>query len=108
MKRYQKHKKRLGIKEIGLITTLIGLMVIYFNFTYFSKNPQIFALINLIAGGVAVGLPVIMLYSHYSRIKKIESLFPVFLNDITENVKACMTLTQAIRSTTANNYCVLT
>ena len=108
MKRYQKHKKRLGIREIGLITTLVGLIIIYFNFTYFSKNPQIFALINLIAGGIAVGLPVVMLYSHYSRIKKIESLFPVFLHDITENVKAGMTLPQAIKATTANDYGLLT
>ena len=108
MKIYQKNKKRLGIKEVGLITTFIGIVIIYFNFTHFSGNPQIFALINLIAGGLAVGLPIVMLYSHYSKIKKIESLFPIFLHDVTENVKAGMTLPQSIKAATSNDYGLLT
>jgi flagellar protein FlaJ len=108
MKKYQKNKKRLGTREIGLITTLIGVIIMYFNFAYFADRPQIFALVNLIAGGVAVGLPVIMLYKHYSKVKKIESLFPIFLHDVTENVKAGMTLPQAIKATTSNDYGLLT
>ncbi len=99
---------KLDFKKVSLITIAVGLAITYFNFTYVHPSSQLFAILNLVAGVVTLGVPLLYRYTKYARIKKIESLFPVFLRDITENINAGMTLPQAIRATTSNDYSVLT
>jgi len=101
-------EKRIDLKELTLITTFIGLLIVYFNLQYFSQEPQIFSLLNLSAAVVTLGIPLMYRYTIFSKIKKIESLFPKFLSDVTTNIRSGMTLPQAIRATTNNNYDVLT
>lgn len=101
-------EKRIDLKELTLITTFIGLLIVYFNLQYFSQEPQIFSLLNLVAAVVTLGIPLMYRYTIFSKIKKIESLFPKFLSDVTTNIRSGMTLPQAIRTTTNNNYDVLT
>lgn len=101
-------KIELDLKTVSLITIVVGLSIIYVNFTFVPSNSQAFAILNLIAGVIVLGVPLLYRYTQYAKIKKIESLFPVFLRDITQNIDAGMTLPQAIRSTTSNDYGVLT
>ena len=99
---------KLNFKRVSLLTTLIGLVILSLNFTYVHSESQLFSIINLIAGVIVLGVPLLYRYSLYSRIKKVESLFPNLLRDITENINAGMTLPQAIRTVTNNEYSVLT
>jgi flagellar protein FlaJ len=98
----------INLLTVSMTTTVIGLTIIYINFTYFSANSQLFSMLNLIAGIITLGVPLLYRYTQYARLKKIESLFPVFLRDVTENINAGMTLPQAIRATTNNDYDALT
>lgn len=99
---------KMDLRTISLITIVIGLAITYLNFTFIPTNSQMFAILNLVAGVIALGIPLLYRYTKYARIKKIESIFPVFLRDITQNINAGMTLPQAIRATTNNDYSVLT
>jgi len=82
----------------------MGLIIVYFNFMYFSGEPEVFGILNIIAAGVALTVPILFRYDSYSKAKKIEVMFPIFLSDVTENLNAGMTLPQAIRNTSTNDY----
>jgi len=99
---------KMKIREISLITIVIGLVLIYMNFTLFYKNAQIFATLNLVSIIIILGIPLMYKYMEYSRLKKLETLFPKFLRDITGNISTGMTLPQAIRVACRNDYDVLT
>ncbi len=103
-----KIKLALNFRTVSLLTTLMGLAMLYFNFNFIPSSSQMFSIINLLTGVIVLGIPLLYRYSHYSNIKKIESLFPHFLRDVTENINAGMTLPQAIRTVTQNDYSVLT
>ncbi|MEM7819711.1 MAG: type II secretion system F family protein [Candidatus Aenigmatarchaeota archaeon] len=94
--------------KISIITTIIGGIILIENFIFLSKNPQLFAIINMIAAIIILGIPLMYKYNEYKKIKKIESIFPKYLRDIAESISAGMTLPQAIRSVTKNDYDVLT
>lgn len=100
-------KIELDLKIVSLITIAVGISIIYLNFTFVPNNSQMFSILNLVAGIIIVGVPLLYRYTQYAKVKKIESLFPIFLRDITENINAGMTLPQAIRATTNNDYGVL-
>jgi flagellar protein FlaJ len=97
----------MDIKILSIITTIIGIIIVSINFTFFSGNSQAFALINLFAALETAGIPLFVRYMEYKRIKKIEALFPRFLEDVTENIKSGMTLPQSIRMASNNDYSVL-
>ena len=102
-----KNKKSIGLKELSIITTAIGVIIIYFNFTYFSQYSNIFTTLNLLSAIIIAGIPILYRYMEYNKIKKIESAFPRFLRDVTENISIGMTLPQSIRAATENDYGVL-
>ena len=92
------------LRSLLLITMSIAVVVIGINFIFFSRIPQLFAVINLFAGLIAVGIPVFLTYTRRERAKRIEEMFPVFLRDVNENIRVGMTLPQAIRTATENDY----
>lgn len=94
--------------EVSLATTAVGLCIIVVNFTFFWEMTQIFAIINMVAAVIILGIPLIYRYIDYSKVKKIESIFPTFLNDVTENINTGMTLPQAMRTVCKNDYGILT
>lgn len=105
-KKFAVQKKR-DLKQISLITIVIGLIITYVNLQVFVSIPQIFSIVNLIAVVVVLGVPLLVKYSDYSQIKKLENYFPKLMRDITENIRTGMTLPQAIRAASSNNYDVL-
>ena len=55
-----------------------------------------------------VAIPFLLRHKKYSDIKKLESLFPKYLHDVSSNLSAGMTLSQAVKSTDSNEYGPLT
>lgn len=100
--------QKKDLKKISLITIVVGLFIIYLNLQFFADKPQIFSVINLVAVIVVLGIPLLVKYYEYARVKRIENLFPKFMRDVTENIRTGMTLPQAIRAASANQYDILT
>ncbi|MBI2579322.1 MAG: type II secretion system F family protein [Candidatus Aenigmarchaeota archaeon] len=105
-------KKRFSIdvkkNYTGIISIAAGLALIYVNFMLFSAIPQIFSMINLVAGILVMGIPLLIKYESYGRVKKIEALFPKYLGDVAQNIASGMTLPQAMRTSANNDYSVMT
>jgi len=98
----------MNLKRLSLITIPIGLIVIYLNFTFFSETDMVFTVLNLAATIIVLGIPLLYRYSQYSKIKKLEYMFPKFLRDVTKNINTGMTLPQAVRTACSNDYDILT
>ncbi|MBI4162433.1 MAG: type II secretion system F family protein [Candidatus Aenigmarchaeota archaeon] len=94
--------------KITAATTIIGAAMIAINFLYFQQEQQLFTAINGIAGFILVAVPFLFRHKKYSEIKKFESLFPKYLHDVSSNLSAGMTLSQAVKSTDSNEYGQLT
>ncbi len=101
-------KFKMNLKVLSIITICIGAPMLLFNFIYFSQHPEIYAILNLVAAVVILGVPLLYRYSEFKKIRKIEEMFPKYLDDIAENISAGMTLPQAIRATESIDYGVLT
>ena len=100
-------KFKTNLKTISMITVCIGAPLLLLNFLYFSQFPEIYALLNLLVAVIIIGIPMLYRYSEFKKIRKIEEIFPKYMNDIAENISAGMTLPQAIRSTNNIDYGVL-
>lgn len=96
-----------NIRDVTIFSISIAVIIIVLNIA-FVKNIQIFSIINLVAGIIAFGLPIYIGYGGHYKNKRVEEIFPVFLRDVNKNIKVGMTLPQAIRETTTNNYGVMT
>ncbi|MBI4170863.1 MAG: type II secretion system F family protein [Candidatus Aenigmarchaeota archaeon] len=103
----KKKSRPLGLKKISLISFAAGSALLYVNILLFSSETQIFAIFNLIAAVIVLGIPLTIKFKIYRNIKEIEAQFPKYLRDIAQNIGAGMTLPQAIKSTLVNNYGVL-
>ncbi|MDI6798504.1 MAG: type II secretion system F family protein [Candidatus Aenigmarchaeota archaeon] len=96
----------MGRKLIFLLclSASIAGLILYANFTIFSEEPNIFATLNVIAI-LIFALPIILMkYKEYSRVKELERMFPVFLRDFVESVRSGMTISQAFKSVSLNDY----
>ncbi|MBI4174557.1 MAG: type II secretion system F family protein [Candidatus Aenigmarchaeota archaeon] len=102
-----KFKIKMNVKTISAITITVGAPLLLLNFLYLSQIPQLYAIVNLLVAVVIVGVPLLFRYSEFKKIRKIEEIFPRYLNDIAENISAGMTLPQAIRATGHIDYGVL-
>ncbi len=105
-------RKKKGLKlnmlNLTMITVSVGLVILSINITYFIDYSQIFTTLNLIIAIIALGIPLSYRYTTFKKFKRIESMFPRFLNDITNGVNTGMTVTQAIRSAARNDYAEFT
>ena len=99
--------KKSTINDTTLVSLAIAVMLFVINI-YLVKNTRAHALINMVAGAVALTVPLVTRYIYHIQSKSIEHNFPDFLRDITSNIKAGMTLTQAIRMCKNKNYGYLT
>ena len=100
----KKEKLKLTTTNITAVSVAVGLIILSINVTYFIDYPQIFTTLNLVIAVIALGIPLLYRYSKFSKIKRIETMFPRFLGDITDAVHTGMTVTQAIRSAARNDY----
>lgn len=104
MAKFNLKKIKPDFKVVSIITTIVGIILIYLNFVFYGKKPDTFTSINILIALEMLGLPLIYRYSLFQKVKKIEGIFPRFLLDITENINAGMTLPQAMRATQRVDY----
>jgi len=95
---------RFHFNKYSKITIPSGLSILAINFFILSSYTQFFTMINFVAGLMILGVPLVTTYREFSSKKEIESNFPVFLQDLTQGIKTGMTLPQAIKSATNNDY----
>lgn len=108
MKKARK-KEKLNLRTVSLISFAAGLFLAALNnIVLHVLPPQIQAFINLFAAVLVLGVPLAYKYNDYRRIKNVETLFPRYLSDISENISTGMTLPQAMKATTRNDYQKLT
>lgn len=100
-------KFKMNLKILSIITIASGSLMLLFNFIYFSTHPELYAIFNLLAAVIILGIPLLYRYAEFKKIRKIEEMFPKYLNDVAENISAGMTLPQAIKSTITIDYGVL-
>ena len=85
------------------ILVVIGMIIFAINFLTISSNfLSMFAILLVLIG------PATIEYQKFKEMKSIEDRFPDFLRDISVNIRAGMTLPQAIVSTKKTNYGKLT
>ena len=101
-------KSKIRNNSTSIVSILSGLLLVYVNFILFSASPQIFSAINLASGVLIIGIPLLVKYGSYSKVKKIKGIFPKYLADIAQNIASGMTLPQAMRTAAGNDYDVLT
>ena len=89
---------------ITILGAIMATIIVAINFFIFIDQPTLFSSINLIAGLLFV-LPILMsYYLEYRRKKEIEELFPIFLRDFVEVIRGGMTVPQAFKSLSKNEY----
>lgn len=87
-----------------LITFVLSSTIMTLGFLLFREIPGLFSSIILVSL-ILMALPIIIIrYTRYRKIREIEDKFPVFLLDFVESVRAGMTLPQALKNVSKNDY----
>ncbi|MDD5416824.1 MAG: type II secretion system F family protein [Candidatus Aenigmarchaeota archaeon] len=89
-------------KYMLIASVVVGIIMFIVNQITF-KNELIMILSIL----VTVAMPIILEYNKFRVNKEIEERFPDFLRDISENIRAGMTLPQAVLATKKTDYGLL-
>src|SRR3972149_6902445 len=97
-------KKISTFQQTSVISAGAGIALLVLNFTFLSKLDQVYAIVNLAAAILILGVPLMYKYTVFKRVRKIEEMFPKYLDDVSENIAAGMTLPQAIRSISDIDY----
>jgi len=93
---------------IIILSAVLSVILIVINFILFIDQPTLFSSLNILAG-LLFALPIMMsYYLEYRRKKQVEELFPVFLRDFVEVIRGGMTVPQAFKSLSKNDYKALT
>lgn len=92
---------------------VISAVIVYFafalfNYFYLSKVVE-YATTMYLIGAIVIGLPLVIIkYFETRRVKEMERNFPVFLQDFVESIRGGMTLPQAFKTISVNEYGMLT
>jgi flagellar protein FlaJ len=98
---------RESIKLI-LLSVAISVPIVVVNYILFRDDAMYFSSIN-IAAVLIFTLPIIIKkYLKYKRNKEVEEMFIIFLKDFVESVRGGMTIPNAMKSVTSNDYKSLT
>ncbi|MBI4168118.1 MAG: type II secretion system F family protein [Candidatus Aenigmarchaeota archaeon] len=96
-----RNKKKTAIIGGSLIAALI---VTAINFLYFTHNATIFQVLGSLAVFLSLGPPLATSYSEYSRAREIENIFPLYITDVVDGVRAGMTLPIAMKAAAKHDY----
>jgi len=93
---------------IMAIVSVIIAVVLSLNWFFVPHDSNFFIPINIFSA-IGLVLPIALIkYYEYNIVKKIEKMFPVFLRDFMEAMHAGMTMPQAFKSVSKNDYKILT
>ena len=91
-------------QQISIASGAAGAALIIANIFLFPHIAQLSAIANLGAAVLILGVPLMYKYGEYHRVRRIEEMFPKYLDDVSENIAAGMTLPQALRSIADIDY----
>ncbi|MBI4896345.1 MAG: type II secretion system F family protein [Candidatus Aenigmarchaeota archaeon] len=97
-------KTKLSPNDQTMICIILGVIILAINVQFFSQSKDITFLLNVAGVLVALGFPVYVRYMKFHKIKNIEEIFPTYLNDIAAKISTGMTLPQAIKTVSFNEY----
>ncbi|MEM5875469.1 MAG: type II secretion system F family protein [Candidatus Aenigmatarchaeota archaeon] len=100
-----------GILIVLISSILVGSILFFINFSLFSKIPEftlISSLLNIFSALVIILPIVVYQISNYTKLKRIEAFFPIFLRDLVEASRGGLTLPHALKSVSRNDYKELT
>lgn len=86
------------------VNSVLAASILLINVIYLRELATIFSLINFIGVFIFVGPIIIIKYRDYTKLKNMEEMFPVFLRDFVETVRGGMTIPQAFKSVSRNEY----
>lgn len=98
-------KKLLLLLTASLSTSVPIFLISWF---FFRDIPTVFSSLLIVAAFISVVPIVLIQYNSYKRKKEIEDMFPVFLRDFVEATRGGLTVPQAFKSLTRNDYASLT
>lgn len=94
--------------KLIILSAIVSSLIFAINFIFLREDPTLFSSINMMAL-LAFFSPIIAVkYIEYRRVKEVEKMFTVFLRDFVGCVKGGMTIPQAFRSVSENDYKTLT
>ena len=102
----EKIEKKILILEV--IDSIFVALLIIVNWMFLKPFPTIFQLINIMAFFVLVFPFIIFSYRKYRKSKNIETMFGFFLRDFVENIRGGLTVPQAFKALSKNDYGDLT
>ncbi len=88
---------------IGVNTAIVAALVAV-NRTVLVQYTNLASVINIFAALLLVAPMLVILYLKYEKKKELENMFPVFLRDFVESVRGGMTIPQAIKTVSRNDY----
>lgn len=95
---------KIGLREISIACFCIGVAMVYSAFAFFPSSGSTFSALVFMGAMIALGLPLTLRYQKLKDMHAIEEKFPEFLRDVTSTIETGMTLPQAIRTVSRNDY----
>ncbi len=82
----------------------VAIAIFITNFLIFQPLPNIFFALNVISAFILAFPLIIIFYTRYKAKKELEEIFPVFLRDFVEAIRSGLTVPQAFKSLSKNDY----
>lgn len=94
--------KRLVL--VALLSGVIAFLIVVFGFFLFRDAPSVFSSIIIVALILFVVPVALLRYFENWKVRALEDYFPQFMRDLVEAIRSGMTLPQAVRSVSENDY----
>ena len=102
-----KFKKSKIDKKLLLIfaaNAAISLILVILSWAFSSQLGNLSSTLNIVAGIVFILPFLIVFYGKYQKKRELEEMFPVFLRDFVESVRGGMTIPNAFKTVSKNEY----
>lgn len=95
-------EKRLAI--VAVFNGIVVSMILLIGFLFFREITGLFSSL-MVLGAIMFVIPIALIrYHQIAKIKRLEDFFPTFMRDLAETVRSGMTLPQAIKAVSENDY----
>ncbi|MEM5882835.1 MAG: type II secretion system F family protein [Candidatus Aenigmatarchaeota archaeon] len=85
-------------------SSFLAVFLIALAFVYFQTLTNVFQVLLIIAFGVFISPLIFLRYNEHRKVKRLEEIFPIFLRDFVESVRSGMTIPQALKALSSNDY----
>ena len=102
MKKFMGFSKRMSY--LLIVDVAVSILILVVNYFYLSGLGILNQLISVVALLTLVFPFILAKYDEFRRIKRLEELFPVFLRDFVETIRGGMSVPQALKTVSDNDY----